>query len=1047
MPVFCRVPEKSESMQTKLFFFRSLKSLLLASFFATLSSGYAAIPFYEPFADASASGGTSYVTGNTLKGSVNATGDTWFGTGVTTTGTKAVISGNNLSYPGLPASSGGAFQTAAASGEGGRMFVSSQTSGNVIGITNQNVTLYYSTIVQLTDISALSTTGDYWIGYNNQGTVGGQNSQPGIQAARLYFKKNDATSFYVGVGKNGTNTAWDTTLRTTSDILFIVVGYQMNAAGGAGTDDNVYLWINPDASTFGQSVAPGSPNAQVIGTDPDITFVSSFVILNRTANCATAATIDEVRVGKTWKFVTGGIEFASTPPALTNLVSQSPLTLAAPARSGSGAALSYQWKKNGVNLADDANISGSTTSNLTFVAVSANDTGTYTIVATDAGGSISNATVVNVSRPGAIFWRGGNVANATAWDHSTTNWFNPTTSALDIFHDGDSIMFDDTAVTNLVNVIGTNTPFTMTTSNNVVAITLAGSGVVAGAIDVEGTGSVTLALSNAPSFTAITNNSGSLVFALGAATNTISTPIVDNGAGQGSIVQNGQSTLVLNANNSGYNGRFVVQSGTLKAGVATALGTSLSSITVSNGGTLDIGGFNLSNNPVVIQGTGASGTNGAVNNSSGTTAQQALSMVTFAGDTTFNASGGRWDIGTNANSGGYIHGNGYTLTKSGSQAVILKDVGETGIGDIHVVGGRLGFQGNVTVGDPSKTMTLESGTILTFFSAQNNPNKKLVLNSATIDSGGSNNGFYGPITVNGTCVIGVRSAFDVIGNVSGSGSLVATVNGPVGNGAAGTPVRLHGVNTFTGFTLIRTNTGMILDAQSALISPLIQMDIGASLDTTAISDWTIRNGQTLAGSGTLTASSVVFSNGSVLAPGPSNAIGTLTFSGNATFRPGSTVVFKVDPGSANDQISGLTSVTFGGTLVLSNLTGGSFAAGNTLQLFSASSYNGSFASIVPARPGPGLAWDISNLLVNGSVAVVSAPQITSGSKLPDGNFQLTFSAPVGKQYTLLASTNVALSLTNWTPLASGTIDSDPFTVSDLGATNFPKRFYTIGISQ
>ncbi len=233
-------------MQTKLFFCRSIKYLLLSSFFATLSTGYAAIPFYEPFADLTASGGTSYTVGSTVKGNINATGDVWFGAGTTTAGTKAVITGINLSYPGLAASSGNAYQTSAASGEGARMFVSLQTSGSAMGITNQNVTLYYSLIIQLTDVTALSTTGEYWIGFNNQGTVNNQTSQAGIQGARLYFKKVDATSFNVGIGKGGPTIAWDATLRTTSDVLYIAAAYNMNSAGGVGTDDNIYLWVNPD---------------------------------------------------------------------------------------------------------------------------------------------------------------------------------------------------------------------------------------------------------------------------------------------------------------------------------------------------------------------------------------------------------------------------------------------------------------------------------------------------------------------------------------------------------------------------------------------------------------------------------------------------------------------------------------------------------------------------------------------------------------------------------------------------------------------------------
>jgi hypothetical protein len=35
--------------------------------------------------------------------------------------------------------------------------------------------------------------------------------------------------------------------------------------------------------------------------------------------------------------------------------------------------------------------------------------------------------------------------------------------------------------------------------------------------------------------------------------------------------------------------------------------------------------------------------------------------------------------------------------------------------------------------------------------------------------------------------------------------------------------------------------------------------------------------------------------------------------------------------------------------------------------------------------------------------------------------------------------------TNWTVIASGTITASPFTVSDLAATNFMTRFYSLSV--
>ncbi|HEU6448133.1 MAG TPA: immunoglobulin domain-containing protein [Verrucomicrobiae bacterium] len=58
-----------------------------------------------------------------------------------------------------------------------------------------------------------------------------------------------------------------------------------------------------------------------------------------------------------------------------------------------GLPLYYQWQFNGTNLTDDANISGSATTNLVVINVSSNDIGNYTVVVTNLVGSVisSNA--------------------------------------------------------------------------------------------------------------------------------------------------------------------------------------------------------------------------------------------------------------------------------------------------------------------------------------------------------------------------------------------------------------------------------------------------------------------------------------------------------------------------------------------------------------------------------------------------------------------------------------------------------------------------------
>ena len=101
-----------------------------------------------------------------------------------------------------------------------------------------------------------------------------------------------------------------------------------------------------------------------------------------------------------------------------------------------------------------------------------------------------------------------------------------------------------------------------------------------------------------------------------------------------------------------------------------------------------------------------------------------------------------------------------------------------------------------------------------------------------------------------------------------------------------------------------------------------------------------------------------------------------------------------------------------------------------------------------AVSGGGVNW--TNLLaVDGSIQVLSVsvtqpPGFTPGalSLLPGGNVSLTATGAIGATYKIWATTNIALRpITSWTLLQSGTVTISPFTVQDLGATNFPKRFY------
>jgi hypothetical protein len=70
-----------------------------------------------------------------------------------------------------------------------------------------------------------------------------------------------------------------------------------------------------------------------------------------------------------------------------------------------------------------------------------------------------------------------------------------------------------------------------------------------------------------------------------------------------------------------------------------------------------------------------------------------------------------------------------------------------------------------------------------------------------------------------------------------------------------------------------------------------------------------------------------------------------------------------------DSIVGVDTMTFGGTLNLT--TGYAAALGDSVQLFSASTYFGTFSSITGTNLGGGLSWSFD--AANGTITVVPEP--------------------------------------------------------------------------
>jgi autotransporter-associated beta strand protein len=425
---------------------------------------------------------------------------------------------------------------------------------------------------------------------------------------------------------------------------------------------------------------------------------------------------------------------------------------------------------------------------------------------------------LNVSgSPTNVLWRGDGTLNR--WDIATTfNWLNVTTS--DRYYQLDSVTFDNTGSNNTpISLMGNIAP-TAVTINAAKTYTFAGPGKFTGPMSLTKFDDGGLILSNANDFT-------------------------------GPIIMNG---------------------GTLKPAANGALGSPVGGTYIQGSGQLDINGFNLGDEPIFLSNGAATGF--IVN--SGAPQLNALRFVTLSGDT-FLGGTSRWDI--RANPTGSLTGNGFKLSKTGTNEIWLVDLGNTGLGNIDVRQGLLGIQASTTLGNPASTLTLFPGTSLLFW--DNNAsvlNKILQITNATVRNDSGYNAFAGAVTLNSSNTFNVLFSLDLRGPINGNGQLLKTGSGLL---------TLSGSNTFTG--------ALYVDTGSASSSDGILKLAGSNALPNA-SSILIRNNTS--GSSTLqldgttgnisVPAAITFSGRNISSPLIQNLAGSNTLSGSVTLLAGGT---------------------------------------------------------------------------------------------------------------------------------------------------------------
>jgi autotransporter-associated beta strand protein len=213
-------------------------------------------------------------------------------------------------------------------------------------------------------------------------------------------------------------------------------------------------------------------------------------------------------------------------------------------------------------------------------------------------------------------------------------------------------------------------------------------------------------------------------------------------------------------------------------------------------------------------------------------------------------------------------------------------------------------------------------------------------------------------------------------------------------------VALNGTNSYTGTTTVSNGT------------LLVNGVIGTN-NVTVVSG-------TLGGGGVIRGA-VTVQSGGALAPGGSN-IGTLTISNSLTLA-GTTFIALDKSAATNDNVRGLTGVTYGGTLSLTNVSA-ALTTNDTFKIFYAASYNGALANLSPAIPAPGFAWNTNTLATDGTLRViqtVSTAPVTMNTLVSANTLTLSWPADHTGWRLQVQTNGISTGLgTNWTDVAGAT---------------------------
>jgi hypothetical protein len=205
----------------------------------------------------------------------------------------------------------------------------------------------------------------------------------------------------------------------------------------------------------------------------------------------------------------------------------------------------------------------------------------------------------------------------------------------------------------------------------------------------------------------------------------------------------------------------------------------------------------------------------------------------------------------------------------------------------------------------------------------------------------------------------------------------------------------------------------------------------------------VASNATLVGNGTIVGTLAVQPGGTI---SPGMSIGKIGLSHSPSLQ-GTVVmeVSKIGAALTNDQIQLLAPLTYGGSLIVSNLGPAALAAGDHFVLFAANGFSGSFNNVNLPPLAAGLVWT-NKLSVDGSIEVIGVvlPKFESISISGTNLIFTGTNGTAGANYAVLTATNVASPLSNWLSLITNQFGAGGgFSFTNSIAPGEPQRYFRI----